>query len=114
VFEDNGETFEALQCAACGNTLIRKVSKTEEPNPWQATGMTGLNGTRLDIGTPEPSTVALAGLGLAGMMVFRRRKAVLRWPWPQLDRSRRHHKKRRFVLQRVADHSYRDCCALAG
>jgi hypothetical protein len=38
--------------------------------------MTGLNGTRLDLGSPEPSTVALAGLGLAGMMVFRRRKAV--------------------------------------
>jgi hypothetical protein len=33
VYQDNGETFEALQCAACGNTVIRKVAKTQEPNP---------------------------------------------------------------------------------
>jgi hypothetical protein len=33
VYQDNGETFEAMQCAACGNTAIRRVSKNPEPNP---------------------------------------------------------------------------------
>jgi hypothetical protein len=28
VYQDNGETFEALQCEACGNTVIRMVQKT--------------------------------------------------------------------------------------
>jgi hypothetical protein len=29
---ENGETFEALQCAACGNTVIRKVANPK-PKP---------------------------------------------------------------------------------
>jgi len=36
--------------------------------------MTGLNGHTFQLAVPEPSTFALAGLGLAGMLVFRRRR----------------------------------------
>lgn len=36
--------------------------------------ITQLNGKTFSLSVPEPSTLALAGLGLAGMLVFRRRR----------------------------------------
>ena len=38
------------------------------------TGAAGYNGLVFEIHTPEPSTFALAGLGAAMLMIFRRRK----------------------------------------
>jgi len=55
-----------------GSSILTQVTLGTPPGtpPY----MTGLNGHTFSLTVPEPSTFALAGLGLAGMLVFRRRR----------------------------------------
>lgn len=67
------------QGAQIGESVLFQISLAD-PNATPAgipVGMTGIGGHPFQtalVGIPEPSTLALAGLGLAGMLVLRRRK----------------------------------------
>lgn len=64
-----------IQNAHIGESVLFQVTLTTPPTT--PAGMTGLNGHPFSlsiVNIPEPSTLALAGLGLAGMLVLRRRK----------------------------------------
>lgn len=60
--------------ALIGESVLFSISLTQPPTTPNT--LTGLNGHPFSVHTvvPEPSTLALAGLGLAGMLVLRRRK----------------------------------------
>jgi hypothetical protein len=61
--------------AHVGESALFQISLTQPPTT--PNSLTGLNGQTLVlrvVNVPEPSTIALAGLGLAGLLVIRRRK----------------------------------------
>jgi hypothetical protein len=70
----NFATWAAAQAAGgfIGESILTQITLGGPPGtpPY----MTGLNGTKVFVLIPEPSGIALAGLGLVGMTVFRRRK----------------------------------------
>jgi hypothetical protein len=59
--------------AHIGESALFQISLTVPPTT--PNSLTGLNGQTLVLhNVPEPSTIALAGLGFAGLLVLRRRK----------------------------------------
>lgn len=60
--------------ALIGESVLFNITLTQPPTTPNT--LTGLNGHPFNVHpvVPEPSTLALAGLGLAGMLVLRRRK----------------------------------------
>ena len=59
--------------ALVGESVLFNITLTQPPTTPNT--LTGLNTHPFSVhGVPEPSTLALAGLGLAGMLVLRRRK----------------------------------------
>lgn len=73
-----GGNFATWAAAATGGGSIGEsalAQVTLGTPPGTPPYMTGLNGATFHLSPiPEPSTLALAGLGLAGMLVFRRRR----------------------------------------
>lgn len=76
-----GSTFalaKAAGQAGTANAYGEFVSPTASATPTAAPNppgpLTGLGSISLNSGVPEPSTFALAGLGAAALLIFRRRK----------------------------------------
>jgi len=79
----SGSSWQAasgVNGARVGESILFQV-KLADPTtspPGIPTALTGINGNPFSLAIvgpiPEPSTLALAGLGLAGMLVLRRRK----------------------------------------
>jgi hypothetical protein len=64
-----------VQGAKVGESVLFSIALTAPPTTPNT--LTGLNGNSFSlrvVNIPEPSTLALAGIGLAGMLVLRRRK----------------------------------------
>lgn len=64
-----------LPGARVGESSLFSLTLTSPPTtPSSLTGMTSFHLSVVPPTTPEPSTLALAGVGLAGMLMLRRRK----------------------------------------
>lgn len=68
----NGATYETSTIR--GHSASFTLNSAAAPPVPGMGGSPGLMGTFAVVGVPEPSTFALAGLGLAGLLIFRRRK----------------------------------------
>jgi len=67
-----GSTFEAVRATGLGYGISGTVVVALAIPPAPAPPLTGL--TSFGVVIPEPSTFALAGLGAAALLIFRRRK----------------------------------------
>ena len=67
----NGATY--ADSTVRGHSQAFQVTTAAAP-PIPGVGGAGVMGGFAVVGVPEPSTFALAGLGLAGLLIFRRRK----------------------------------------
>jgi hypothetical protein len=67
----SGATYDTS--SETGKSALFSITLTTAPAT--PVNLTGLNGQNIQLtNIPEPATVAMAGLGLAGLMIFRRRK----------------------------------------
>jgi hypothetical protein len=81
-FGSDWQTASTTQGAYFGQTDIRQVTLAGPAGPgtqiWQSASGTSANKfyamTLNQVNVPEPSTMALAGLGAAALLIFRRRK----------------------------------------
>lgn len=71
-----GSTYASASASGQANAFaispVLNITVTSAPNP--PANLTGLTPLSLNTVVPEPSSLALAGLGAAALMVFRRRK----------------------------------------
>jgi hypothetical protein len=72
LFGFTGETFDGVQKGALG--FVQGTGGGTSPPTALATGANGFDGITLVPAVPEPTTMALGGLGAAALLMFRRRK----------------------------------------
>jgi len=79
IFSASSGSFAAAQAANLANTwaassVFSVVTGGAGTPPSTPSALAGLTSLTLNSGVPEPSSLALAGLGAAALLVFRRRK----------------------------------------